>query len=244
MSNDAELRQCRTDIQLILQNAGFIFPHDRKRLIRILDDLDEYLPAGTVPQGIISCHLTLWKATICHRLALISNQIQGLDALRRRFPHYGIPHVFFGQLKVNHQFSHGTTAHHATFADFLKTGTPCVNGRNVVDVGRVINDRLESDKIKVKVFNHRGMWIAVNNRGFAAHAVGGVKPLRLIPCTASTAEENRLDEVEGVGGIGTFGYPAGLAARLTNTPHRVPSDEVPICTGTSFTVEAVGRALR
>lgn len=83
----------------------------------------------------------------------------------------------------------------------------------------------------IRVFWHKNIWVAQNNRGFAAHCNANIQPLRLIPITPEAADTNRLLEVEGQSNIPFMTYEPNVPHLLDPAPRRLPSLEMPITNG-------------
>lgn len=82
------------------------------------------------------------------------------------------------------------------------------------------------DQVPIRIFWHSfsNRWVVANNRGFTAHCIANVRPLRLWPTAfyPHDIEVTRLAEVEGLGGVPDF-----IGPRLGEpVPRRLPSDRM------------------
>jgi hypothetical protein len=137
--------------------------------------------------------------------------------------------IYFGQMRVGPDFQGSLTTNQQNIVGFPQNQ---VVGRQLTVVsGSIGNGTILPDQIPVQIFYSGQKWIAVNNRGYAAYCRAGVPPLRLWPRPPETAESNRLSDEEGKGDIGTFTYPPQLGARLSQSPRKLPSLEMPVTTG-------------
>ncbi|WP_300810331.1 hypothetical protein [uncultured Desulfovibrio sp.] len=83
----------------------------------------------------------------------------------------------------------------------------------------------------IHVFYHNGNWIACNNRGLAAHCFAKIQPRRIIPKQQPDAcEINRLNEIEGQNGVGTFHFATSVTLKIP-TPRTLPSEFMPLTDG-------------
>jgi len=185
----------------------------------------------------------VWDTSINLRLKNIdvpqkvfSSQISSIKQMFSGYTTY--PDIRFGQIRVGPTFQGAANVNQQAMV-----GMPNVQGQGILAYGRAsLNNVANSDILPVAIFwnDDAGCWIAANNRGFAAHCAGGIRPLRLLPREPEQAETNRLAEVEGQGNIPDLAYNPGVVHRLNQRPHRLPSLQMPITTGpNTWTIEAV-----
>jgi hypothetical protein len=182
----------------------------------------------------------VWDVSINLRLKMVvvsQKKFSGYIAtIKQMFSGYtSYPRIMFGQTRIGPTFQGAPNVNQQAMV-----GMPNVIGQGVVNYGQnFLNNPHMSDMLPVAIFFHNGHWIAANNRGFAAHCAGGVKPLRLLPRVAQVAEINRLNEVPGQGGIPQLQYMQGVP-HLNQNPHTLPSRQMPITTGpNTWVVQAV-----
>ena len=124
----------------------------------------------------------------------------------------------FGQMSIAGAFqAHNVGQDYEGFPDDLPG-----SNLNVV-AGRLQSGTYAPDQLTVRMFWHPtfNQWIVANNRGFTAHCIARVRPLRLWPTVFGpvAAEITRLAEVEGANGVPVrLGHRAGEPA-----PRRLPS---------------------
>ncbi|UVH56375.1 hypothetical protein NWF24_26550 [Variovorax paradoxus] len=91
---------------------------------------------------------------------------------------------------------------------------------------RIQQGTYSPDQIPIRIFLHgvQQKWIAANNRGYTAHCLAGVRPLRMLPTIfePTDIEITRLQEVEGENGIGPW---TGMRGNEPN-PRRLPSERM------------------
>ena len=124
----------------------------------------------------------------------------------------------FGQMRVADAFQvHNVGQDYEGFPNDLPG-----SNLNVV-AGRLQSGTYAPDQLTVRIFWHptSNQWIGANNRGFTAHCIARVRPLRLWPTVfGPVADEiTRLAEVEGAYDVPLLlGHRAGEPA-----PRRLPS---------------------
>jgi hypothetical protein len=110
-----------------------------------------------------------------------------LEWLKRVEASGGVRQIHFGQLRAANNFQSAETVH----------SVKEVVGKTVQEVASAIaSGEIRRDLMPIQIFYHvtNDVWVAINNRGFAAHCVAAAVPLRLIPRQPSADEFNRLAE--------------------------------------------------
>ena len=75
-------------------------------------------------------------------------------------------------------------------------------------------------------------WVALNNRGLAAHCVANIQPRRIIPVKPNPEALNRLAEVEGKDYIGPLQFLGNQRPKEELPyPRTLPSAVIPITSG-------------
>lgn len=197
-----------------------------------------YQPA--LEAGLGKAYKTAWDESITRRFAAITVHASisdAFDKLRADWKSTASTaslFLYFGQIRVGPNFAGAQNVHQQNIV-----GLPNLNGQALVNIGATINAaQMLPDEIVVQIFWHNNKWIVANNRGFTAHVIGGVRPLRLVPRPADQMELNRLTDVEGQGEIQRF--TGANAHALLVRPHTVPSTQMPITSGpNTFDVQQV-----
>ncbi len=132
--------------------------------------------------------------------------------------------IWFGQMRVGANFQGSTSQDQETIPDFP---TDDVVGRPVnVVAGSLTEGEIRPDQIPVQVFwsAQHNVWVAVNNRGYAAHCEAKVQPLRIWPREPTQKESNRLSETIDYGSVS---YAPGFTGHKRGTGSReLPSEEI------------------
>ena len=175
-------------------------------LQRLWHDINEhYLPGHA---ALPAHYRNAWDQAVYARLSWMTERVHSSDLAR--FKHdwlveakfHSLARIHFGQVRIAAQFASALSEY----------SIQEIAGRQIVDVARDITaGNYARDLISVQVFLRTPVWVAINNRGFAAHCLANKKPLRIIPRLPTIKELNRLND---------------LSEELVFTPHspRVPRD--------------------
>jgi hypothetical protein len=102
--------------------------------------------------------------------------------------------IFFGQKRIA-----------PTFREYSEA-SDLIRGQRIEDVARALREgKLSADDLPIEYFIHNGQKIAVNNRGYAALRMAGLKPTitRQVPATSKLLrrlEEAPIDRHHPLGG--------------------------------------------
>jgi hypothetical protein len=167
-----------------------------------------------------------WDWSVSQRLRWMQHAIAvpvkelPLEWLKRVEASGGIRRIHFGQLRAANNFQSSETVH----------SVKEVVGKTVQEVARgIASGDIRRDLMPIQIFYHatNDVWVAINNRGFAAHCVAAAVPLRLIPRQPSADEFNRLAET--------------AAMRAIDEDRRLPSDDDVVVEG--FTMPESARTM-
>ena len=139
-----------------------------------------------------------------------------------------IKQIHFGQLRIAANFASAETIY-----------TPKgVAGHSIEAMaGKIETGASARDLLMLKVFAHKGVWVAINNRSLACHSMAKLKPVRVIPAIASADESNRLNDTHE-----NWQYVESLLQAKQTIPkdRTLPSTIIPITDGpNSFKVVAI-----
>lgn len=224
------------DLEEMLERLAVLMDMGKPRrylqLVMLDADIREHYLAPY--QGLSRVYRDAWDQAVLNRLDAIA--IPGV--LQREF--LSIRHawrarmvgvnlrIHFGQMRVGPDFQGAQNVHQAAIVGFPDG----IVGRPLqVVAGELTQGDILADQVPLQIFHHDNRWIAANNRCYTAHCLAGVRPLRLIPRLPIQLEINRLAEVEGQGGVGTFHYQPLCVARLAVDPRTLPSHQMPVTLG-------------
>lgn len=214
-------------LEMTIQYLSEILRHGRNPQIeRLHYDIQHYYHKPY--DSLSEAYKNVWDTMINLRLktvlvpqAKVFNYVQELRQLYSRYMFY--PSIQFGELCANACFQEAGVTEKE-----IVVGMPVIAGQNVTEYGEnVLVAPNMADILPVHIFLHNDQWIAANSQEFAAHCVGGIKPLRLIPRLPFDCELERLQQVEGEQTTPVFLYNDGLKELETN-PHTLPSWQLPI----------------
>lgn len=131
--------------------------------------------------------------------------------------------VLFGQMRTAADFQTSATGGQDMIEGFP---TDRVIGRPVDVVrGSIQESEIRPDQMPIQIFwspDHQ-RWVAINNRGYAAHCLADVQPLRLWPRAPEQAELNRLNETADLAHV-TFA--PGFTGDRPHGTRVLPSDSI------------------
>jgi hypothetical protein len=214
-------------------SIALLAPSRVRQLEWLRDDLNIVCRNQITQGGIPGPHKQAWYRITLDRLASIHvpTRIQAtVNALKLsiRSTSSGTSlRLYFGQMRIagNFQVPNVNQQNIAGFPQDL------ANASLYAVLQRLRDGTYLSDQIPIRIFWHApaNRWIVANNRGFTAHCLAQVRPLRLWPTQflPNDIEITRLTEIEGHNGIPTFtGYRGGEV-----NPRRLPSQHMFITPG-------------
>jgi hypothetical protein len=182
-------------------------------------------------------YVVVWDASIIARLSAVKLVGKTMDKAIAWVPKplgAEIPEILFGQLRIGSDFQSSQSINQQAITGFPSekiVGRPLSVVAGMM--GTVETSEIGPDEIPIQIFREESSkrWIAANNRGYAAHCMAGLRPLRIWPRLPDQMELNRLKEVEGSGDAKKFTYNAAVTEPLVNKPHTLPSRQIPITAG-------------
>jgi hypothetical protein len=219
----------------------------RKKLAQLTDDIRQWYVADF--DGLDRRYRAAWEEIIRRRIMDAEQHVPGKERQavvmqRMRLSGRVYLKIYFGQIRAGRNFQGAMTVEQQGTAGFPQEE---VVGKMVDTVAGKIGESIAASDMPVEIFwwsgpatagDHRvdgrprEGWIATNNRGYAAHCLAGVMPLRLRPRPPSREVVNRLGEVEGEQAVGrlTFDSVTGVQ-RESGAVRRLPSAELPLTDG-------------